>query len=254
MLAPNRLYQEIGNELKFLLKIGTYKIGDRLPPERDIAETYNVSRTVVREALIMLELENLVTVKKGSGVYVIGLPDDELSEHDKQLEDSDFGPFELLQARQLIESNIAAFAATQIVKSEVLELRAILEQERQILADGILDDYSADEMFHIAIARATKNSVLESLLTDFWQKRYASKMWNKLHSRIQDHSYRKKWLFDHEKILHALQIRDAKAARQAMWQHLENVKQTLMTVSDSEDPNFDGYLFDSIPVGIIVNE
>lgn len=251
MLLSNRLYQEIGNELKSLLKIGTYKIGDRLPPERDIAETFGVSRTVVREALIMLELENLVTVKKGSGVYIIGLPTEILSEHDKLIEENDYGPFELLQARQLIESTIAAFAATQIVKADIVELRSILEREKQDLEHGIMDDYSADEMFHIAIAKATKNSVLEGLLEDLWQKRHASQMWDKLHSRIIDHSYRKQWLYDHEKILQALQIKDANAARQAMWQHLENVKQTLMTVSDSEDPNFDGYLFDSIPAAIV---
>lgn len=251
MLTVNRLYQEIGNELKLLLKSGTYKLGDRLPPERDIAEAFSVSRTVVREALIMLELENLVTVKKGSGVYVIGLPDEILSEKDKKIEEEDFGPFELLQARQLIESNIAAFAASQIVKSDIIELRSILEQERQMLEQGLIDDYSADELFHITIAKATKNSVLEGLLQDLWQRRSASKMWNQLHSRITDHSYRKKWLDDHEKILQALQIKDAMVARHAMWQHLENVKQTLMTVSDSEDPNFDGYLFDSIPVNIV---
>lgn len=251
MLTVNRLYQEIGNELKSLLKSGTYKLGDRLPPERDIAEAFSVSRTVVREALIMLELENLVTVKKGSGVYVIGLPDEILSEKDKKIEEEDFGPFELLQARQLIESNIAAFAASQIVKSDIIELRSILERERQMLEQGLIDDYSADELFHITIAKATKNSVLEGLLQDLWQRRSASKMWNQLHSRITDHSYRKKWLDDHEKILQALQIKDAMAARHAMWQHLENVKQTLMTVSDSEDPNFDGYLFDSIPVNIV---
>lgn len=250
MLPANRLYREIGNELKFLLTNKVYKIGDRLPPERDIAETFSVSRTVVREALIMLELENLVAVKKGSGVYVIGIPNDELDEKDKQI-DEDFGPFELLQARQLIESNIAAFAASQIVKTDIIELRSILEQEKQILEQEVLDDYSADEMFHICIARATKNAVLEGLLNDLWQKRYASKMWDKLHSRIRDHSYRKKWLYDHEKILQALQIKDANAAGQAMWQHLENVKQTLMTVSDSEDPNFDGYLFESVPVAVI---
>ena len=250
MSRVNRLYQEIGNELKSLLKSGTFRIGDRLPPERDIAETFNVSRTVVREALIMLELENLVAVKKGSGVYVIGLPDEVLSEKDRKIEE-DLGPFELLQARQLIESNIAAFAASQIVKADIVELRAILEQERQILEQEVLDDYSADEMFHVAIARATKNSILEHLLEDLWAKRSTSKMWDQLQSRITDHSYRKKWLYDHEKILQALQLKDAMAARHAMWQHLENVKQTLMTVSDSEDPNFDGYLFDSIPVTMV---
>lgn len=251
MLSSNRLYQDIGNQLKFLLQNGTYKIGDRLPPERDIAETYGVSRTVIREALIMLELENLIEVKKGSGVYVIGLPNDDLSESERKLEEEDYGPFELLQARQLIESNIAAFAASQIVKADILELRAILEQEKKILSEDVLDDYSADEMFHIAIAKATKNAVLERLLDDLWQKRHASKMWDKLHSRIIDHSYRKQWLDDHEKILQALQVKDAMAARHAMWQHLENVKQTLMTVSDNEDPDFDGYLFESIPVSVV---
>jgi len=198
MPRVNRLYQEIGNELKSLLKSGTFKIGDRLPPERDIAETFNVSRTVVREALIMLELEKLIAVKKGSGVYVISLPDESLSEKDREIEEEDFGPFELLQARQLIESNIAAFAASQIVKSDVVELRAILEQERQILEQDVLDDYSADEMFHIAIARATKNSILERSLEDLWAKRSSSKMWDQLQSRITDHSYRKKWLYDHD--------------------------------------------------------
>jgi Transcriptional regulators len=251
MPRVHRLYQKIGNELKSLLTSGTFKIGDRLPPERDIAETFNVSRTVVREALIMLELEKLVAVKKGSGVYVIGLPDEFLSEKDREIEEEDFGPFELLQARQLLESNIAAFAASQIVKSDIIELRTIIEQERQTLEQEVLDDYSADEMFHVAIARATKNSILERLLEDLWSKRSSSKMWDQLQSRIIDHSYRKKWLYDHERILQALQLKDSMAARHAMWQHLENVKQTLMTVSDSEDPNFDGYLFDSIPVTIV---
>ncbi len=61
---PKRPYQELGLVLRQELIENSYKVGDRLPPERDIAERLNVSRTVVREALIMLELENLVEVKK----------------------------------------------------------------------------------------------------------------------------------------------------------------------------------------------
>lgn len=83
------------------------------------------------------------------------------------------------------------------MKSDIIELRTILEQ-------GIFDNYSTNEMFHIAIAKATKNSILESLLNDLLQKRYTSKMWDQLHSRITDHSCRKKWLYDHERILQAL--------------------------------------------------
>ena len=54
-----------------------------------------------------------------------------------------------------------------------------------------------------------------------------------------------RWLDDHKLVLSALQRRDPEAARSAMWQHLENVRVTLLTLSDDEDPGFDGYLFDS---------
>lgn len=69
-----RLYQEVGNTLRAAIARGDYSIGGRLPPERDIAEYFDVSRSVVREALIMLELEHLIDVRKGSGVYVVALP------------------------------------------------------------------------------------------------------------------------------------------------------------------------------------
>ncbi len=70
-----RLYQEIGGHLRRDIHAGKYTSGDRLPPERDIAESYSVSRSVVREALIMLELEKIVEVRKGSGVYVLNQPE-----------------------------------------------------------------------------------------------------------------------------------------------------------------------------------
>jgi GntR family uxuAB operon transcriptional repressor len=68
-------------------------------------------------------------------------------------------------------------------------------------------------------------------------------MWRQLHARITDLNYRTAWLEDHEVILRALQRRDPEGARKAMWQHLENVKQTLFDLSDVDDPQFDGFLF-----------
>ncbi|MFA0350348.1 GntR family transcriptional regulator, partial [Vibrio sp. 10N.222.55.C6] len=96
---PKRPYQEIGLVLRKELIEGLYKVGDRLPPERDIADRLDVSRTVVREAIIMLELENLVEVKKGSGVYVLNIP----THSRENVVSDDAGPFEMLQARQLLE-------------------------------------------------------------------------------------------------------------------------------------------------------
>lgn len=89
-------YQEIGDDLRAQIVQGRYPVGSRLPPERHIAETYGVSRTIVREALLMLELQGTVDIRQGSGVYVMRIPHENDSE-EEQLLSSDVGPFEILQ-------------------------------------------------------------------------------------------------------------------------------------------------------------
>lgn len=242
-----RLYQEVGNTLRASIISGEYPVGERLPPERDIAEQFDVSRSVVREALIMLELEKLIDVRKGSGVYVIALPQDLPQPVARALDENTFGPFELLQARQLLESEVAAFAATQATKADILKMRQAIEQERRSLESGSVDE-SADEQFHCLLAQSTQNSVLANMVTEAWQIRKRNPLWAGLHVHTKDFSYRWNWLDDHQKILQAVLKRDAKAAKQAMWQHLENVKTKLLEISDPEDPTFDGFLFESTPV------
>jgi GntR family uxuAB operon transcriptional repressor len=242
--APKRLYQKIGLSLQERIKAGEFKIGDRLPPERDIAEAMQVSRSVVREAIIMLELQGLVDVRKGSGVYVDKLPSSEqlsVSAHSSP-DTSDIGPFELIQARQVLESQIASFAAMNVTKNDISKLREALDTERKQLETGH-GDYDGDKMFHLTIAEASQNSVLSDIVRDLWLRREDSSMWRQLHSRITDLSYRSAWLEDHEVILRALQRKDPEAAREAMWNHLEHVKQTLFELSDMDDPLFDGFLF-----------
>ena len=255
---PNRRYVSIGLELRQQLANGDYQIGDRLPTERDIAENYNVSRTVIREAIIMLELEGLVEVRKGSGVYVINLPSSisvDNSDYtsaitnpvDQSLLRNDIGPFEMLQGRQLLESNIAEFAALQITKAEISKMREVLNQERKALNNGD-KGYDYDKEFHILIAEASKNSLLIEMSEFMWKVRAESKMWTQLHYHIDGDEYRAKWLDDHSQILSALQQKSPQKAKLAMWQHLENVKNTLLELSDIDDEHFDGYLFESYPI------
>ncbi|MET4696883.1 FCD domain-containing protein [Endozoicomonas lisbonensis] len=242
-LEPKRLYQKIGRDIRQQIIDGDFPVGSRLPAERDIAEKMAVSRTIVREALIMLELEGLIEVRKGSGIHVIS-NGDVIAANDQTLE-NDVGPFELLQARQLIESNIAAFAATQVNKSNLQSMRAALELEQEELRSGLSS--RGDEMFHIAVAEATQNSVLVSLTQELWRIRENSPMWKRLHDWIEKIDYLEDWVEDHKKVIEALASKNPEAARQAMWQHLENVKNTLLRVSDSAEDTFDRYLFDYSP-------
>jgi len=228
------------------IKQGHFAVGSRLPPERNMAETYGVSRTIVREALLMLELEGTVDIRQGSGVYVIRIPSQEEGE-DELMYQGQIGPFEILQARQLLESNIAAFAAKMATKADIENLRRTLEQEQIAI---VANDESGDNdrLFHLLIAGATQNQMLLDSVKNIWMHRDSSPLWKQLHSHIATRGYRLKWLADHQNILAALRRRDVMGSYQAMWQHMENVKNTLMELSDVDAPEFDGYLFESVPI------
>ncbi|MBP2170001.1 GntR family uxuAB operon transcriptional repressor [Erwinia toletana] len=243
---PQRPYQEVGGMLRTMIIRQQFALGDRLPPEREIAEQLDVTRTVLREALIMLEIEGLIEVRRGSGIFVVMLPQDHNADAADSSQCNDAGPFELLQARQLLESNIAEFAALQATRDDIVKMRRALQIEEQELASE--DHESGDMQFHLAIAEATHNSMLVELFKQSWQWRENNPMWIQLHRHLQDTHYRQAWLTDHKQILAALIKKDARAAKLAMWQHLENVKVRLLEFSDVDDINFDGYLFTSWPL------
>lgn len=243
---PQRPYQEVGVMLREMITRQQYALGDRLPPEREIAALLSVSRTVVREALIMLEIEGLVDVRRGAGIFVVAMPDRLANSPTSSSQCNDAGPFELLQARQLLESNIAEFAAQQATREDILKMRQALQIEEQELVAG--DNESGDRQFHLAVAEATHNSMLVELFKQSWQWRENNPMWVQLHRHLENNHYRQEWLADHKHILAALIKKDAKAAKHAMWQHLENVKNRLLDLSDVDDINFDGYLFESWPL------
>ncbi|MFP9230252.1 Uxu operon transcriptional regulator [Pectobacterium cacticida] len=241
-----RPYQEVGAMIRDLIVSTPYNPGERLPPEREIAEMLNVTRTVVREALIMLEIKGLVEVRRGAGIYVLDNASETEMANDDASHCNDAGPFELLQARQLLESNIAEFAALQATREDISKMRkALLLEERELASSN---SESGDMQFHLAIAEATHNSMIVELFRQSWEWRENNPMWIQLHRHLHDTHYRKEWLDDHKQILAALIKKDARAAKLAMWQHLENVKLRLLEFSNVDDLWFDGYLFDSWPL------
>src|SRR3989441_2240947 len=114
-IEPRRLYRQIADQIRTLIRSGEFSAGSRLPPERDLARQLGVSRPSVREALIALEVEGYVEVRVGSGVYVLGpRPADRTDTLP-----ADSGPFELIRARWLIESECAAMAARHATRTQV---------------------------------------------------------------------------------------------------------------------------------------
>lgn len=92
LIETSRLYQQLASTLKKRIESGIYPVGEKLPAERLIAEEMNVSRTVVREAIIMLEVEGYVEVRKGSGIHVIANQQKKLIMPDNLFEFGSVGP------------------------------------------------------------------------------------------------------------------------------------------------------------------
>jgi GntR family uxuAB operon transcriptional repressor len=244
-MDTKRRYYDVGVKIEELLFSGVFKAGQRLPSERDLSERFETSRATIREAVIMLELKGLVVVRQGAGIYFIDSPQKE--DKRTELANSDVGPFELLQARQIVESNVAGFAATQIKFNELRELKRVLQQ-LESEANGDSEKLEAlDKQFHLLIAESTQNRVLVNQAIDIWSAvRTNNPLWRELnHQLLNEKNLKSKWLKGHKSILLALQKRSPEDAKQAVWQHIENCKLELMKVakSDSNDTDLDDYFF-----------
>src|SRR4051794_39226912 len=154
-VETRRLYRQIADQLSELIASGEFVVGQRFPPERELAAQLGVSRPSLREALIALELEGMVEVRVGAGIYVTSASGQSAI---KPLREGD-GPFELLRARWLIEGEIAASAAREASAAELSGIRAALNAMAR-LEQKHQDCSSADRDFHLQIAGATRNSVL----------------------------------------------------------------------------------------------
>ncbi|MFZ6646988.1 FadR/GntR family transcriptional regulator [Undibacterium sp. TJN25] len=214
-VSETRLYRVVADRIQALIKEEKIEAGSRLPSERDLAANLNVSRASVREALIALELTGIIEVRGGSGIYV-----SEKGEAASGMHEVGSGPFEVLSARRLIESEVAAMAARMATDSAIdAILKAMQDMER--FYDDIAANHRADRAFHVAIARATGNTALVEVLENLWNQR--GRLWSKMEEHFQTEELRQATLTDHRRILEAIVARDPAAARKAMRAHLERV-------------------------------
>jgi GntR family transcriptional repressor for pyruvate dehydrogenase complex len=215
-----RLYLQVADQLLALIKAGSFRPGQSLPSERDLAQQFGVSRPTIREAMIAMEISGAVEVRSGSGVYVLKPAAGPLTLAD------DPGPFEILEARRLIEGEACALAAQRINKQQLGELVALLdEMQRENRQAESAEE--ADERFHCLIAQASGNSAMHATIVWLWDLRNKSEISTHFHQRIRAEGI-KPIIADHRSILKALRKRDGSAAREAMHNHLQRVVEQLL--------------------------
>jgi DNA-binding FadR family transcriptional regulator len=217
-VEPRRLYRQIADQIRTLIENGEAAPGARLPAERDLARQLGVSRPSLREALIALEVEGLLDVRVGSGIYVTR-PGERTRGADLA---NASGPFEVIRARWMIEAECAALAAKH---GSPAQLRAVRKAhaELQKQAKRHYNPLDADRAFHVRIAEATGNSALVLVVQTLWDQRVGP-LYRALERKLEYPAMAAETTREHQAVVAAILAHNPGAARAAMRTHMDMTK------------------------------
>ena len=217
-----KLYEEIAAKMLAQIEEGVLRPGDRLPPERALAEEYGVSRTAIREALRSLEMMGCVESHVGEGTFIKAPSLSDIVDPFSMIiaQNGRMGS-ELIEARLILETEIAALAARRRTEKQLAALeRTVAEMAGDIEKGGM--GIEADESFHGILAEAAGNEALRVMLD------MCSGMLARTRPITQAvKGVPKMTLKDHNAICEAVRSQDEKAARRLMRTHLNRALRNL---------------------------
>lgn len=207
-------------QIRDLISTGAVKPGDKLPPERKLAEHLGVSRNQVREAINKLQIYGIVKVLPQSGTVVTGIGIvalEGLITDILKIEKTDFKS--LVDTRILLEKEAARLAAINRSKDDLVQLSTALDlYERKLMQnDSAVEE---DLLFHIKIAEASKNTVLKSLMLIITPDIVKSF----INLKVCNESNNRKTIEEHRLILDMISSQNSEGAHKAMEAHLWDIK------------------------------
>jgi GntR family transcriptional regulator, transcriptional repressor for pyruvate dehydrogenase complex len=231
-IAASRLYEQIVEQIEKSIVGGEIKPGDQLPPERELAQRFGVSRTAVREAVKALSEKGLVEALPGRGTFVTNSRSQTIRQSlDRMIRVNQLeGVEHLIEVREILEPEIAARAAAHADEKDIAAMReafAAMEQAGE-QADAYIE---ADLDFHLALAEAAHNPLILALIDSIvvLLREHRLRMFH-VHGgpeRGQHH---------HTRILDAVARHDPPAARVAMTAHLQQVTEDSHKFSPDDLP------------------
>ena len=221
-VRKTRIHEEVFSQIQELIRNGKLKAKDQLPSERELAETFRVSRTSVREALRGLESQGLIVTRIGMGNFVADLPVESLvGPLARWLIDEKKGLADVFEMRKLIEPQIAALAAERATKNDVAQLKRIVVKQSEAVNCGTAG-IEADAEFHFTIGRATRNQALQKLVSGLMELLSRSR-----EDSLQTEGRRRASIDAHRQIIAAIARHDPNMARGEMLRHIEQVEESV---------------------------
>ncbi|MGI8718294.1 MAG: FadR/GntR family transcriptional regulator [Lapillicoccus sp.] len=223
-VARARVYEQVIERLRAHVDAAGLRTGDRLPPERQLAERLGVSRSSVAQATMVLEVQGLVEVRQGGGVYLrrdtLDIePVADLVARKQRLPD-------ILDARDALETKLAELAAARHTEEDRGRIdSAMAEMRRQVAADEA--PMEGDRLFHAAVATAAHSQLLsafyEEIQVEIGESRAES---------LRQPGRPRQSLADHERIAAAIRARNPRAAAAAMHRHVDHVSRVRLLAWD----------------------
>jgi GntR family transcriptional repressor for pyruvate dehydrogenase complex len=227
--------EDIVENLLTLIRERELHPGDKLPPERELAATMQVSRPSLREALRALAIMNVIEIRQGDGTYVTSLEPNLLMSHlDFVFALNDTAFLELFEARRILEPGLVEMAATRITDEEIAQLEDCVARSMEVVDDH--EAFSqADLEMHELIAKAAGNSILQRCMAGVSQLGKVSRR-----RTVSLPGVTRRSVQDHLAIVRALKARDPVAARQAMLDHLRHVEDELKHIAPADGDGNNG--------------
>ena len=222
IIRRNKVYEEVAKQIERLI-LKKLKPGDKLPSERELAETLRVSRSSIRDAIRGLELMGLVEPRQGAGTIVRETSVEALvNPFANALKRRKEMVSELLDFRRMLEPPLAARAATHASADEVSEMEEILQRQEAKQGQGDAA-VAEDAEFHYSIALASGNGVVLKVLDIVMDLLRETR-----ERSLQVEGRPQKSLAGHRRILAAIKHHDAEAAKSAMRRHIEDVEEIVL--------------------------
>ncbi|THF72863.1 FadR family transcriptional regulator [Cohnella fermenti] len=228
-LTKRNHYEEITEQLKRQILEGKLKVGDKLPSTKAMSERFGVGRSTTREALSALKAMGLIEIRQGGGCTVIrSEPEAEIKLPELEaLRLNRKTLLELIEVRQSLESSIASLAAEKRTDEDVRALKRIVKEMALAVGDD-LEGERTDIEFHLALVKATHNSMLSKVLDSIMTPMELAIREVRRVELYANRTVAERLLEEHSDIAAAVVSRNPEAAAEGMKRHLRNIERILL--------------------------
>ncbi|NPV92690.1 MAG: FadR family transcriptional regulator [Firmicutes bacterium] len=219
-VQPRKLGDQVIQQLQEKISLGELKPGDKIPTETELMSMLGVGRSTIREAVRVLVKAGLLEVRQGDGTYVL--------DRTNSLEPLDYrlrraAILEVYEVRRILELEIAKLAAKRRTEDDLVRMRESLDKRREAKRrDDNRAFVESDLNFHLAVAAASKNSVLTDLFLSF-----SNALGDALEKLVSDRNLFKNQISIHEQVLDAIERKDEQAAEQWTAENLDRTMKDL---------------------------